>query len=80
MNAVASKGVTTKANRLLLNGAVAVSWVDNEKTIAAVEGDSRVHVVTWNHEDGWRCSCPARIVVCSHVLAVKTVCPRGSHE
>ncbi len=62
-----------KSERLLLAGNVSVFAVNGRRVQAVVRGDSGYHEV--EHRSGqWSCSCPA-LRSCSHVLAVRRVCP-----
>ncbi len=61
-----------KARRLLSEGRVTISRVDEEVIVADVRGDSaEMYAVTWD-PDGWACSCPA-LGRCSHVRALMLV-------
>lgn len=65
------ESVTDKADRLLIQGAVAVLEVCRDVVAVAVQGDHDRYAVTF--KDGrWRCTCPAP-GPCSHGLAAARV-------
>jgi hypothetical protein len=61
----------TKAERLLVGGAVSVLEVTRYRCAARVKGDTATHAVTFDG-DRWACDCQA-LGPCSHALAVARV-------
>lgn len=72
-----------KAMRLLVDGRVSIVRRDTAGRHAGlvhakVRGDSDVWDTGYDpHRRQWRCTCPATGEGCSHVAAVKLVCPTG---
>jgi hypothetical protein len=62
-----------KATRLLTEARVTVQLVYRHRVFVRVRGADRFHSVTWNGDQGWRCSCPAMLPTCSHVFAAQRV-------
>jgi hypothetical protein len=66
------ENAATKADRLLVSGAVTVKRLDDQGVLASVRGDSGA-VRTFMYEAGlWSCDCEARSR-CSHLRAVQKV-------
>jgi uncharacterized Zn finger protein len=62
-----------KARRYLAEGRIRLVRVEGDNIDATVQGDApRAYVVT-HRPGGWRCSCVATVVRCSHVAAVALV-------
>jgi len=70
-----------KAVRLLAEGRVQVTWVDDERIEAHVRGSDAEHVVTYER-GGWRCSCEAARFNqrCSHLAAAQLVTRRPERQ
>lgn len=68
----------TKAERMLVSGAVAITYADSAGNVRAlVEGDSALWLVQRSPEGLWICGCPSWLYRhdCAHVAAVWLVAP-----
>lgn len=61
-----------KGRRYLVEGRVALRFVDADRVAATVRGDGTEHRVRFTRARGWTCSCPA-VGRCSHLVAVRCV-------
>ena len=62
----------TKAGRYLTEGRIIIRCVTDSEVSALARGDGAVYEIT-GHHDVWTCTCPARSLRCSHLLAVRRV-------
>lgn len=62
----------TKADRLLLEGRVAITTVTTTTVSAMVRGEGH-HYRAGYRNGAWHCSCPARSDGCSHIYSLKRV-------
>ncbi|MDA3950924.1 MAG: DEAD/DEAH box helicase [Spirochaeta sp.] len=86
---LAGPGQRDKAEQLHYRRACTISTVDENRIVAAVDGDTGSYTVTLDYADGdlhSRCTCPSPYVPCKHVGAVLfglmedpfLIFPRGS--
>jgi uncharacterized Zn finger protein len=70
---VSRETIEQKAARYLAAGRICLVRVEGDNIDATVSGDAaRAYVVT-HRPSGWRCTCVATVVRCSHVAAVALV-------
>lgn len=62
-----------KAARYLCEGRIRLVRVEGDHIDATVSGDAASLYVVTHRPSGWRCSCVATVVRCSHVAAVALV-------
>ena len=62
----------SKAGRYLTEGRIIIRSVSDGMVTALARGDGAFYEVTGD-QDVWACTCPARSLRCSHLLAVRRV-------
>ena len=61
-----------KAGRYLTEGRLILTAVTANTVSALARGDGRIYEIS-GHGNVWSCTCPARSLNCSHLLAVRRV-------
>lgn len=82
---MAAETLSAKADRLLLDGSIKITWVQGETVEARVQGDSGPHRCGYRKPGGWWCDCSARELggrgrACSHLLALQKVAARTARQ
>jgi hypothetical protein len=68
------ENAAAKGRRILGEGRLTISAVDDDTILARCKGDGIVHRLGWDASRGWWCSCAVVTTNCSHLLALRSVC------
>lgn len=74
-----------KAQRVLREGRLTVTRVDDHAVVACCRGfsEGEVYWLGWSAQTNWRCTCPASTKfhrTCSHLRALQLVCVKPAQR